>query len=131
IATDAGYDYPLGLVNFAASVASGSTNLVTLTFQTDLKPGEVTARKYNPVTKEYTTIVGATITETISSGKAALQLTYSVTDGGAMDQDGLVNGVIVDPVGLATTAPASDSSPIIPKVPNTGYATSNQPAQSL
>lgn len=29
---------------------------------------------------------------------------YSVTEGGEFDDDGVANGVIVDPVGLATTA---------------------------
>ncbi|MEO7905002.1 MAG: choice-of-anchor U domain-containing protein [Candidatus Saccharimonadales bacterium] len=84
-ATDSSYDYPLGLVNFTASVTSGSTVPVTLTFQTDLKPSDVTARKYNPTTKEYSDIAGAIITETAVSGQPALQLTYSVTDGGTLD----------------------------------------------
>ena len=31
-----------------------------------------------------------------------IKLTYDITDGGVLDQDGLVNGTIIDPVGLAT-----------------------------
>jgi len=120
-ATDSGYNYPLGLVNFTSSVASGSTTPVTLTFQTDLKPSEVTARKYNPATKQYAAIPNATITETTSAGKPALQITYNVTDGGSLDQDGTANGTIVDPVGLATAAGTNATTTA--KAPDTGYGT--------
>jgi hypothetical protein len=129
---DAGYTYPLDLVNFTATVPGGWTNQVTLTFQTDLKPNDVTARKYNSTTKMYADVPGATITETTLNGQPALQLTYDVTDGGSLDQDGTANGVIVDPVGLATTdttinssSSTPSSSSTKPKTPDTGYGTPN------
>lgn len=104
VTPDGDYRYPLNLVDFSATVTSGSTNQIVLTFETDLKPNDVTARKYDSTTKQYTNLLGATVTETTLSGKHALELTYKVTDGGALDQDGVINGVIVDPVGLATIA---------------------------
>lgn len=108
IPSDGSYTYPLGLLSFDVSVEPGSTNQVTLTFQTDLKPNQVTARKYNTATKQYSTVPGATVTETTMNGNHALALSYSITDGGALDQDGSVNGVIVDSVGLAVTAGANN-----------------------
>ncbi|MEO6761227.1 MAG: choice-of-anchor U domain-containing protein, partial [Candidatus Saccharimonadales bacterium] len=125
---DAGYTYPLDLVDFSATVPGGSTNQVTLTFQTDLKPSDVTARKYNSTTKKYADIPGATITETTVNSKHALQLAYDITDGGALDQDGIVNSVIVDPVGLATVASTNGGNPnqTTPKTPDTGYGAPQQ-----
>jgi streptogramin lyase len=103
--SDKMYSYPLGLTSFTFSTpdcVSGATVPVTLSFQTDLKANEVVARKYNSNTQTYNTIAGATITETTIDGQPALQLSYSVTDGGPLDEDGVANGVIVDPVGLGT-----------------------------
>lgn len=100
---DPGKAYPLGLVNFCLGAPQGSSQPITLTFTTDLKPSDVIARKYNPTTKDYGTVPGAIITETTQNGKHALQLTYSIVDGGPLDSDGVVNGTILDPVGLATT----------------------------
>lgn len=108
--SDKMYSYPLGLTSFTFSTpdcVSGATVPVTLSFQTDLKANEVVARKYNSNTQTYNTISGATITETTIEGKSALQLSYSVTDGGPLDEDGVANGVIVDPVGLGTLSGAS------------------------
>lgn len=130
-AQDTGYDYPLGLVNYTFTNAAAS-NQVVLTFVTDLTPSQVIARKYNAITKQYSDIPGATITATTFSGNPALQLTYNVTDGGTLDQDGTVNGTIIDPVGLATVASAAGSSstpqpqsntssPDATKAPDTGY----------
>jgi hypothetical protein len=123
---DGNYSYPLGLVNFTFSTTVGATVPVTLSFQTNLTPGQVVARKYNPATQKYTTIPGAVITETTLSGHAALQLTYSISDGSSLDADGAANGIIVDPVGLATITSSAATTPSV-KAPNTGYGS---PAQS-
>jgi hypothetical protein len=112
------YSYPLGLTSFTFSTpdcVSGATVPVTMSFQTDLKPNEVVARKYNSTTQTYNTIPNAVITETTVDGKHALQLDYNVTDGGPLDEDGLANGVIVDPVGLGTLTSTSTIG-----APNTG-----------
>lgn len=93
--------YPLGLVDFNFTAPVGSTNQMNLTFITSLKPSQVVARKYRPSTHAYVDVPGAVITETTVGGQHALLLTYSITDGGPLDDDGLANGVIVDPVGLA------------------------------
>jgi hypothetical protein len=110
-AQDTGFDYPLGLVNYTFTNAAAS-NQVVLVFVTDLTPSQVIARKYNAITKQFSDIPGAMITATTFSGNPALQLTYNVTDGGMLDQDGTVNGTIIDPVGIAvvTSSPAQPTN---------------------
>lgn len=119
--------YPLGFVSFEADVANGATTTVSITQITDLVPSQVKARKYNAaLVQPYSDIPGATISNTTVDGKHALLLTYSITDGGELDQDGEANGTIVDPVGIAqvgdaAAAPGGDSSqPFIPGAPSTG-----------
>lgn len=116
---DAGYSYPLGFASFCFFGPSAN-NQVTLVFVTDLKPDEVTARKYNSVTHTYATVPGATIAETTYGGQHALQLTYTITDNGPLDEDPAV-GSIADPVGLAMAMVGTDGD-AIPEVPNTGLA---------
>ncbi len=105
---DTGKTYPLGLVNFCMTVPSGSTNLITLTFITDLTPSLVTARKYNSTTHTYADVPGATITETTVSGQHALVLTYNITDNGPLDLNPAL-GAVTDPVGLATVVSSPGS----------------------
>jgi hypothetical protein len=108
--SDSSQDYPLGLVDFCLDVVTGSTNTVSLTFETDLAPEQVTPRKYNPTTQTYTNVPDAEITEITLNGNPALKLTYDITDGGDLDDDGLANGTILDPVGLAIDAAATTTN---------------------
>jgi hypothetical protein len=86
-----------------------STQDITLAFETDLTPSDVVARKYNSITKQYANVEGATITEDTIGGKHVLVLKYQVTDGGELDEDGVANGEIIDPVGLAISGGANGS----------------------
>lgn len=106
---DRGYSYPLGIVNYCFQ-AVGNTNLVSITFQTDMNPNEFVARKYNPNTGKYADIPGAQITRTTLNGKNALKLTYIVVDNGPLDTDPQV-GSIEDPVGLATADKSKFGAP--------------------
>lgn len=96
---DAGYMYPLGLVDFCFSTEDES-NEVTIVFTTDLKPNEVVARKYNPTTQRYDTVSDVSITETTQGGQHALRVTYTIVDNGPLDLDP-DEGEIADPIGLA------------------------------
>jgi hypothetical protein len=58
-------------------------------------------RKYNNITHAYATVTSTTISTVTLSGKVATKVSYKITDGGSLDQDGATNGVIIDPVGLA------------------------------
>jgi hypothetical protein len=121
--TDPGYSYPLGLVGLTFSTPDavpGATVKVQLVFQSNLSPSQVAPRKYNASTKTYSFIPGASVTATTLNGSPALLLTYNVTDGGVLDEDGLKNGVIVDPVGLAVAA-----------TPDTGMISSTKSSDEL
>jgi hypothetical protein len=105
---DPNFDYPLELQNFVVTVPSGSTQLVQLAYLTPLKPSQVTPRKYNAATHTYSTIPGATVTEEDFDGQHVLVVSYSITDGGNLDQD-TVAGQITDPVGLGVAASSAST----------------------
>jgi hypothetical protein len=99
---DAQYDFPLGLLSFELGVPEGSTNEISLDFESDLEPEEVVARKYNPSDQTFTTLASAQITKITKDDKPTLRLTYAIEDGEFPDLDGVANGVVTDPIGLAT-----------------------------
>lgn len=104
-AQDSGYSYPAGLMNFTLQScgAPGYTTTVTQYYY-GLTGSNFVLRKYNPNTKKYATISGATISHVTIDGQAVTKVSYQITDGGPLDQDGTANGVIVDPAGLALPA---------------------------
>lgn len=99
-AQDAGYQYPVGLVDFCFTTEDES-NEISLLFVTDLKPDQVVARKYNPDTQQYATVSGVSIVETTYNSQHALLVTYTIVDNGPLDLDA-DDGEIADPVGLGT-----------------------------
>jgi hypothetical protein len=99
---DNSFNYPLGLMNFTLHCnTSGQTATVTQYFYTSTDPSGLVVRKYNSDTNTYQAVTGATIRQVSIGGKTALKVTYQITDGGTLDQDGAANGTIVDPTGLA------------------------------
>lgn len=109
---DVAYNFPLGLIGFRlAGCPTGGTAMVSVTFSGMFDPDKVLARKYNPDSNGFTTIAQASKSVTTLGGDSALKITYTIIDGGELDQDGVANGVIVDPVGLAQQ---------VLGVPNTG-----------
>lgn len=113
--SDGSRTYPVGLADFKINVPIGSTQRVNIVFQNCSAPNNLIVRKYSPRTGRYSTIKDAQITQITLNDKPAVLASYNVTDGGELDDDGIANGVIVDPVGLAT--PGSDVSAA---APNTG-----------
>ncbi len=106
---DIGFDYPEGLVKFELlSCESGGDATIQFTVVTNLKAGEISVRKYSETLTTFTTLTdensNVSIEEVTIDDQAALRVTYVLTDGGLLDQDGLVNGEIVDPVGVAQVA---------------------------
>ena len=49
---------------------------------------------------ELTPIEGATVSEIVVDGQRVLRVNFSLIDGGENDQDGIVNGIIVDPMSV-------------------------------
>lgn len=119
---DDAYDYPLGLHGFKVSCATvGGSVAVTYYWDKVYDVSKWTYRKFNAATNKYidfnsqvtygTAVIGGTTVTTVS---------YSVTDGGQYDGDGVANGEILDPIGptvLAATTPNTglhSSSLVIP-----------------
>jgi len=105
---DNSYSYPAGMMNFMLTCpAQGGTAVITQYYYGNYDAGKYVLRKYNANTKVYTTVPNAVFSNVTIGGQAALKVTYQVTDGGSLDQDGNVNGQIVDPAGPALAATGS------------------------
>lgn len=116
VATSTSYQFPLGMFDFNATCgAPGFTTTVTQYFY-DSPTDNYAAVKY--MNGKYEAVSGATITTQTIHGQKVLVVSYQVKDGGPLDADGTVNGVIVDPAGPAVTSKA-------PNTPNTGYGVSH------
>jgi hypothetical protein len=99
---DMAYSYPAGLMNFTLVCGSvGATATVTQYYYGNFDLSKLILRKWNNTNNTYTTVTGATLTKVTIAGKAALKVVYQIIDGGPLDQDGVANGSIVDPVGPA------------------------------
>ena len=103
---DPAYSYPIGLIAFTLNgCTNGGTATITATFTGSFDPSSTTIRKYNSSNNTYTTLTQSnsnlSLSVTTLNNQPALQVSYSITDGGPLDQDNTVNGTIVDPVGLA------------------------------
>ncbi|MGI0134906.1 MAG: choice-of-anchor U domain-containing protein, partial [Candidatus Micrarchaeaceae archaeon] len=72
---------------------------------------------YNTSTHAYNTIPGASFTTVTIDRVAKTELLYTLTDGSGLDEDGIANGIIVDPVALYNA---------VITAPNTGYGLVNR-----
>lgn len=105
-AQDTGYKYSLGMVNFTATCPSNGFGIGVETLYFDESYNEnFVLRKYNPNTHEYFN-VGEDNYPTIYQNTSdddhnVVSAIYFMNEGGELDADGLANGTIVDPVGLA------------------------------
>lgn len=98
---DADYDYSFGLYNFEAGCDDdGYTTTVRQYYYGDINPANLVGRKYDTNTNTYYTIDQSDVSVIDIYGNRVVLLTYEVTDGGALDMDGEVNGTIIDPAGL-------------------------------
>lgn len=114
---DPGYEYPAGLLDFDVNCGTpGFTTTITQYFF-GLSTNGLVLRKYKSSNQSYTTITGASLVQATIGGKSVVEATYSITDGGIYDDDGAVNGTIVDPAGVALG---------VVGVPNTGLGGSQR-----
>ena len=91
------------MTDFSLNCSRGDTvNITKYTFVDDVV-SNYKVRKFNPRTGAYAEVEGASLTRETLGASVAIKLSYSIQDGGTYDQDGVANGVIVDPTGLATT----------------------------
>ena len=99
---DNGYEYPYGLTDFTLNCSRGDTVNVTMYIHSDQDATKYMPRKFNKVSKTFSDIPGSSLTKEVLATSTVMKLAYSVTDGGSLDDDGMANGIIVDPVGLAS-----------------------------
>jgi hypothetical protein len=94
----------LGLVDMEVKVNTpGATTTVTI-YLTEPAPEGYTWYKYDTVTEEWTDYSAYAVFNTDRD-----QVTLTLTDGGIGDDDGVANGIIVDPSGLGTAPPAASA----------------------
>jgi len=89
---------------------AGRTVPVTIIYDKQYDTRNSVLRHYNSTTNTYTTVAGAVFGTRTVGGVVKTTVTYSITDGGSLDTDGISNGIIKDPVGLS----------LLPASPNTG-----------
>lgn len=100
-AADKTYDYPTGMMDFNLSCdKEGFTADISQYYFGQDSKGLI-LRKYNPITKRYSTIDSASISNETVASQTVAKATYQVTDGGELDLDNKEDGNIKDPSGLA------------------------------
>ncbi len=106
-AQDANYDYPGGLVDFAAECGYSYMNTQVKLYFYDEQSSDILLRKYNPNTRQYadmTSFIAATSDLTIDGHNVAI-LTYQITSENGLDVDpNPDDNIIADPLGIAVAA---------------------------
>ena len=108
---DEGFDYPVGIHDYTLECdGNGDATQATIYLDKVYDTSTLVARKYNPTTQTYLTASGVTFGSAMVSGTEVTTMQVSLVDGGLNDQDGEVNGVIVDPIGPAQTVTPADTT---------------------
>ena len=114
-AADTSRDYPIGVWDFTIDCggnigATANMKILLDKEYTDAASGAWTLRKFDPNTNTYADVTGAVFGTESIGGTTVTTITYSVTDGGPLDADGLANGIIRDPVGPSAATPVTGFS---------------------
>lgn len=127
LASDSGYSYPLGLLDFSADCGTPGFTTTVTQYYYDPPTQDFILRKF--AGGSFQTISDATLEMQTIGGRQVLVVTYEVTDGGPLDDDGTENGVIVDPAGPAVVVTAAALTTTVssstPGAPNTGVRHEN------
>lgn len=108
---DPAYDYVDGLWDFEADCGEPGASTTIKLYYYDIAVEGLVARKHNPNINAFFNIPGAMFSQQTIDGHAVVVVTYQIEDGGTLDTDGLVDGMINDPAGVAR---------LVLSVPNTG-----------
>lgn len=124
---DSTYSYPGGVLSFSATTTPGSTIDISVLYHDISESATKLARKIHASGSNvtYTTITGATFSSSTLEGKNVLTMTYSITDGGTLDEDTNANGTIIDPVGLAVASSSAGGTAAGTSLPTTGSNTAS------
>lgn len=120
---DGSFEYPAGLATFTIGcLDDGDTVTVQLFFYgTSKKAADFVPRKFTAYNGVYQTLAGAAVEDVTIGGQAVVKVTYSLVDGGQLDNDQEANGEIVDPAGLALVSvsgslPATGPQSVLPQL---------------
>ncbi len=100
---DTKYIYPVGLQDFTLQCANfGDSATVKVYYDKQYDTSKWQFRKFNTNTGIFTDI-SSLITYGVATvnGQSVTTATYTVLDGGSNDDDGVANGIIIDPAGPA------------------------------
>lgn len=121
---DSRHSYPAGLMDFTIDCVTPGFTATVNQYYYGVSDDSFVVRKFNPVAQSYATIDSATISRQTIDDSVVTKATYPVTDGGELDTDGVEDGSITDPAGLALLlATSSEESG------NDGLADTGQSAQ--
>lgn len=109
--SDPDFDYPGGLLDFTANCHTPGYTMTVMVYYYDLDTTNLVARKYHPSTHVYSTLDMSSAGINYDDGRPITYMTYSITDGGEHDADGVANGIIVDPAGVATAQTSTPETP--------------------
>ncbi len=109
--TDADYEYPVGVTDFGVSCSTpGGNTRVTIYYDKLYDTSKWIARKFSWATNSYKTISGVTFGTFNRNGVMISTMSYVLEDGGPLDDDGQVNGQIIDPIGPAVFVASSSNN---------------------
>ena len=98
---DPAYTYPPGIFTFVADCGGIGQTFTVKQYYYDVSMANFSMRKYNTATHVYSPVDNVTLAQQSIGNHTVLSAQYSVTDGGALDQDGVADGLIHDPAGIA------------------------------
>lgn len=113
VGIDEEYEYPLGLTDFSIDCANpGDTATIKIYYDKEYDITDWVARKF--IDEEYSGIEDKSFSTAVVGSQTVTTLTYQVTDGGALDADGLVDATIIDPVGPAVAGVSAPNTGLRP-----------------
>jgi len=119
-----GYSADTSLISYDAYCSSvGLSVPVTIIFNTQINTSKAILLYYNPNTGTTSVVSNAVFGTITVGGVTETTVTYTVTDGGAYDDNSTADGLIIDPIEIAVPATATSSAST--SSPDTGYGTPN------
>lgn len=109
---DSTFVYPVGLTDFGLQCTNpGDSSTITIYYDKKYDTTGWVARKYSTANDTYSTVPGVTFGTFNRNGTLVTTMTYTLKDGGPLDEDGVANGTIIDPIGPAFMPGAGVGAP--------------------
>ena len=120
---DPNFSYPVGLFNFTVECEnSGEAATVTIFFDDQYDTADWQWRKFDRNDNSYNNVAGVTFGTATVDGSTVTTATFSLADGGLLDEDGVLNASITDPSGPGVAA-FSEVPPALAFTGRTMFAT--------